>query len=455
MIKIFRTWISKILLLLNSTKNDGRSFLIYKSLLFSLLAQAGNLIIGLLLVPVTLGYLDSNRYGVWLTLISVISWVYLLDVGLGNGLRNKLTESIATNNITNAKGYIATTYFFLGLISLMILLILLPVSYFIDWNSFLNVKISDKNELLYSVLILILFYSFHFFLKLIGTIYMALQKPFVSQYLALAINTVNLFCILLIKIFYSPSLKPIAILLGGSQLLVYALFTIYSFLGPLKVYCPKWNLIRKEYIRPLFSMGFKFFIIQVSGVIMFTTSNIIISKFSEPSFVVEYNLANKYISTTNFMFAFILIPYWSAFTDAFARKEYSWIDSNVKKLLRLWIYTACFIVFMIFASPILYKLWVGDKVAISFSVTLFTGVFIIAMNASSIYNSLLNGIGKVNFNFILAIVQLIFFYPLILGFQFFINKITLSILSVMILNMVISTILLRIQYKKIRKSIYE
>ena len=446
---------SNIFIFIQNQKKDDRSFQIYKSLFFSLVAQFGNILISLLLVPITLGYLDKDRYGIWLTLISIISWVYLLDVGLGNGLRNKLTESIASNDTVQAKGYITTTYFFLGIFSIIMLIILLPSCYYINWNHFLNVKHVNKDELLYTVIILLSFFSFHFFLKLIGTVYLALQKPYVTQYLTLIINIVNLMVLFVIKSIYIQSLKPIAILLGASQLIVYSMFTIYSFKGPLKKFCPEWNLIKKQYVRPLFSMGIKFFVIQITGVIMFTSSNIIISKFSEPSYVVEYNLANKYLSVSNLIFAFILMPYWSAFTDAFARMDYPWIDNSLKKLNKLWLFTSFLIIIMIIISPFFYHIWLGDKTNITFVVTLFTGFYFMSMNSSSIYNSLLSGIGKINFNFILAIAQLILFYPLILGFQYFFNKITISILSTMILNMIISSVLLRNQYRIIRNKLRE
>lgn len=441
--------------LLSNLKKDARDHLIYKSLFFSLLAQGINILIGFLLVPVTLGYLNKDRYGIWLTLISVISWIYVLDVGLGNGLRNKLTESVADNDFIKAKGYISSTYFFLGIISILTLVIFLPVCFVVNWNSLLNISSISSEELLFTTIILVSFFSFHFLLKLIGTIYTALQKPYITQYLSLAINAINLILIICIKNYFSQSLLPIAIVLGISQLLVYLFYSIYSFYGPLKDFRPEVQLIRKEYFKPLFSMGIKFFIIQVSGVLMFTTSNIIISKFSAPSFVVEYNLANKYLSVSNILFGFILMPYWSAFTDAFSRKEYAWIDRSLSRLIKLWMYSNILIVFMVIISPFFYHIWLGDKIVISFMVTLFTGFYFISMNVSSIYNTLLNGMGIINYNFKLAIIQLLLFYPLIYLFQLLFDKITLSILSTMILNMMVSSILLKNQYNKIKKNFNE
>jgi len=52
-----------------------------------------------LLVPLTINYLDIEQYGIWMTLLSVMSWVAFFDIGLGNGLRNKLGKAIAENDL--------------------------------------------------------------------------------------------------------------------------------------------------------------------------------------------------------------------------------------------------------------------------------------------------------------------------------------------------------------------
>ena len=57
-----------------------------------------SVLINFLLVPLTLNYLNPTRYGIWLTLTSVINWVNVLDIGLGTGLRNKFAEALATND---------------------------------------------------------------------------------------------------------------------------------------------------------------------------------------------------------------------------------------------------------------------------------------------------------------------------------------------------------------------
>ena len=81
-----------------------------KNIIASLLVKMLSIIISLLLVPVTLNYLNSYEYGVWLTLSSILVWINYFDIGLGNGLRNRLTEALAIGDYEKGRIYISTTF---------------------------------------------------------------------------------------------------------------------------------------------------------------------------------------------------------------------------------------------------------------------------------------------------------------------------------------------------------
>ncbi|MFT0226507.1 hypothetical protein ACMSFO_02370 [Bacteroides thetaiotaomicron] len=51
--------------------------------------------ISLLSAPIMLHHVDKADYGVLMTLTSIVAWVGMMDIGLGNGLRNKIPEYLA------------------------------------------------------------------------------------------------------------------------------------------------------------------------------------------------------------------------------------------------------------------------------------------------------------------------------------------------------------------------
>ena len=98
-----------------------------------------SIILNLLLVPITLHYVDASTYGIWLTLSSVVGWISFFDIGLNNGLKNRLAESIANNDDNLGKTYVSTTYAMLTVIFIPLMVILLLIVPFLDWPTILNI----------------------------------------------------------------------------------------------------------------------------------------------------------------------------------------------------------------------------------------------------------------------------------------------------------------------------
>lgn len=90
--------------------------------------KGGTILISLILVPMTLSYLNPYEYGIWLTLSSTLAWIYTFDIGLGNGLRNKLTEALALNDLKLARIYVSTSFFSLLILVTAIYLFIVYIS---------------------------------------------------------------------------------------------------------------------------------------------------------------------------------------------------------------------------------------------------------------------------------------------------------------------------------------
>ena len=158
----------------------------------SFIFKAGSLIITFSLVPLSLKYLNNDQYGLWLTLISFINYFQFLDVGLGNGLRNKLTESLSGKKNIFSRKIVSSAYIFIAFICIFFAFLTILIVRKIDWITFFNTDISVSNDI--SVLIIVIFLSFfsQLFLKLIVNIYQAYQHHsileklnFCNQFLSL------------------------------------------------------------------------------------------------------------------------------------------------------------------------------------------------------------------------------------------------------------------------------
>lgn len=175
-------------------RGSERSIKTKKNILGMLFIKGGNIFIGFLLVPLTLGYVDSETYGLWITLSSMVAWIAFFDIGINNGLKNNLAKAIAEQDYNKAKTYISTTYAILCLIFIPLMVILLCVIPFIDWQSVLNIKSEHVDGLLSSISIIITYFCINFILNTINVVLLADQKPadasfrtFIQQIISLII----------------------------------------------------------------------------------------------------------------------------------------------------------------------------------------------------------------------------------------------------------------------------
>jgi O-antigen/teichoic acid export membrane protein len=101
----------------------------------SFVAKALNILISFLSVPLTIHYLGSERYGVWLTISSLLTWMAITDFGLsGNALVNVLAESSGNDDVETARQYASSAFWALTSISLISGLVAVIAFHWISWR---------------------------------------------------------------------------------------------------------------------------------------------------------------------------------------------------------------------------------------------------------------------------------------------------------------------------------
>src|ERR1700712_3937029 len=134
-------------------RGHERSVKAKKNIIKSVLLKGGSLIVSLILMPLTINYVNPTQYGIWLTLSSVIAWAAFFDIGMGNGLKNKLAAAIALGDTARARSYVTTTYFMLIIISVLMFVVFFFVNPLINWSGILGVKSSAYSNLTHLVLL--------------------------------------------------------------------------------------------------------------------------------------------------------------------------------------------------------------------------------------------------------------------------------------------------------------
>lgn len=439
---------NKINRLLRSDSN--RTGLIKKNILASFFIKGWVIAVQLMMVPLTLHCLGVYENGIWLTISSMLVWIDNLDAGLGNGLRNKLAEYIAKDDYENARRSVSSTLF-------MLVAFIVPVSLIINlwiWNadtySFFNVDphiVGNLNKILSCSAI---FVCSTFIFKFIGNFYMGLQMPAVNNLLGCLGQTLALIGTLVVYLSGSHSLLYIAIVNTVAPLLVYLISYPITFGRRYPHLSPSLKYVDIQSAVSLFKMGIKFFVLQISGVVLFMTTNILISRYYTPEMVTPYQIAYRYFSVLQLLFFIICVPYWSATTDAYNKKDFAWIKTSGRQLDRIIMGILFVAIVMVLASKPVYQLWVGDASIVSLGMTIMVAVYVMILTLSMRYSYIINGFGTLKMQLITTVVAAVCYIPLAIFFCRDSDNV-LYLLAIMSLVNLPGLIVNAVQYHKIIK----
>ena len=111
--------------------------------------------IGLFTTPAYIRYFHNNEImGVWFTILSVLAWILNCDMGIGNGLRNKLVGAMESSDPEDGKKYVSSAYIFSFAVAAIIIAVVVILSGIVNWNTIfnINVEILDKEILTTAVI---------------------------------------------------------------------------------------------------------------------------------------------------------------------------------------------------------------------------------------------------------------------------------------------------------------
>lgn len=365
-----------------------------KNVLYMVVYKGISILAGLLLVPITINYVDSENYGLWLTLSSMIAWMSFFDIGINNGLKNKLAEALARKDYKLGRKYVSTTYAILALIFIPLMLILLFIVPFIPWESLLNISSKYGNSLVVAICILVVYFCLNFILSTINVVMMADQQPADASLRSLVQQLVSLAIIYVLTLTTKGSLVNLCLALCASPLIVVLFFNFSLFRGKYAELAPSFNNIDFRVAPDLMKLGIQFFIIQVAGVIQWQMANFLIIRYFGAVSVTEYNIAYKYFSILTMGWGILNTPVWAAVTDAITKGDYVWIQNAINKFLKLFLLFTLVGILMLIVSPWVYKIWIGDKVNIVFLLSLSLLVYNVVIMFGGIFIAVVNGSGQ-------------------------------------------------------------
>ena len=305
----------------------------YSGILINVIAsfavKGGSLVVTTLTTPAYIHYFNDNVVlGVWYTILSVLQAILTLDIGIGNGLRNKLTVALTNKDEEEASKLISSAYAVILVFVCILALAAVFVFDYLPWNTMLGVEAAlvSGRVLAQSMKIVFCGVMLQLALKLINSVLYAMQKSALNNFLQLLSSV-----LILLYVGFAPSRGQEQNLLTMAAFNVLAVnlpllcATVAVFCGKLKSSRPRIPAIRLDHAKAVMGSGLKFFYLQIAFMFISLLNEQLISNLCGPEYAVNYQVYQKVFGLVTGMLSLALLPIWSSVTKAQAEKNYPWI----------------------------------------------------------------------------------------------------------------------------------
>lgn len=401
-----------------------------KQVVLSYLLKGASVIVSLLYIPLMLSYLTKSQFGLWVAITSVLQWIRLFDVGIGNGLRHQLATALAFNDNDKSAQLISTAYFVLGGIFCGIWLIFMAINGYIPWQDVLNV--SDTNPILLRDIMYVAATAliFTFIFDLVKIIYAAHGNSAAGNIIQLCGSLLSLIGIWLLTLFSKPEqLFPAVLIVAGAPLLVYIFTTIYTYWFKYPEVRPSRKKFDFSGSRDLFGLSAKFFVVQITSTILYTSLPFIITRFYGTEAVAEFHVARSIFNLPAMVIGLFTAPLVPLITREYAKLNFNWIHGAFKKAMLLALGVSAGTGLLILISPWVYELWLGDKISVSYQLSVYVGIYAIVNVLVNPLSSFINAIGKIDILVWLSPIGIVMFIGGCFLFDPWFNNVSAIILA--------------------------
>lgn len=386
---------------------EGRSKERYRRALLTSLASGLSRLIsisaGLISVPLTLRYLGTERYGLWMTISAVIAFLGFSDLGINNGLLNGIAKAHGRDDRQLARQYVSSAFFLLIAIALFLGAVLAVTYPWIPWASFFRVHSAlARAEAGPAVAVFAGCFLLNIPASIVSRVQSGYQEGFIAN-LWLSLGSALYLLSLLLVIHFHGSLALLVLAMAGAPILALLLNGAVQFGIQRPWLFPAWRYVKSGVSKNLVHLGGLFFVLQLSGAIGYSSDNIVLARIMGPEAVAQYSVPCRLFSLVAIACSFLVTPLWPAYGEALERHDHPWIR---RTLLRSLIFVTGLSVVLssalvVFGSRII-RLWVGPSIHPSALLLAGLGVSSVLYAVASTIGMFMNGLSIVRLQLIIS-----------------------------------------------------
>jgi len=357
-------------------------------------------------VPLTIGYLGVERYGLWMTISAVVAMLGFADFGLGNGLLNVLSHAHGRDERGTARAYVSSAFFMLSAIGLAVLLTLAVVYPLVPWPRFFNVSTAlAAREAGPAVAVVIACFAVALPLGVVDRIQIGYQDGFINNLWSCAGSLLGLI-LLVVAVVHRASLPWLVLAVSGAPALV-AIGNGAILFGLQRPWLrPRLADATWKALRTVSALGIYFFVLQLAVVIAYASDNLVVARVLGAAAVAQYAVPYRLFAIPSIMLTTLLGPLWPAYGEAVARGDSQWVRRTLFRSIK-WsvLFSSAASVLLIFFGRWIIFWWAGPQIRPSTMLLVGLGVWTTLGTLGQTIAAFLNGINVLRFQAVTGILM--------------------------------------------------
>ncbi|MGL5624800.1 lipopolysaccharide biosynthesis protein, partial [Cetobacterium sp.] len=245
-----------------------------------------------------------------------------------------------------------------------------------------------NDELNKIIFINIGFVCINFVFSLCNNIFLGSQKSYLSSVNNVLSQILNFIFLLLLFKIKENSIVLLSFSYGLGISISHIILTIYYFYKNKELLFNIKDIVLAK-AKNIFGVGLKIFLVQIAGLVIFSTDNFIITKYTGIENVAVYNVVNKLFGIPTLILTLITAPIWPAVTKAFYEGNRIWIKDTLKKLEKLFLLLVLMVIILISIAKPFIKIWTLNEIEASYSLIIVCGIATLLTCFSNIYSTLI------------------------------------------------------------------
>lgn len=347
-------------------------------------------------IPLTLNYLGTERFGLWVAISAANALLDFADLGISNGLMNAVAGASASEDRPALKIAVSSAFFILLGMGLLVVAISFGISPFVRWGVlFPKAQPALLKEAISASGVFAACFALNLPLGIVRRVQLGFQEGFLSN-LWQGVASILSLLTLLLAIHLKAELPVLVFCLVGAPLAALALNWIHEFVIIRPWLFPNWTSFQWETGRRLVKSGLLFVSLQLSIIVFTTADPIIAASCLGLAATAGFAVAQRLFSFIYALQAMWIVPLWPAYGEAWARGDRVWVRRTLKRsvLFAAGSSLATVLLLVLFRWQI-FPLWLHRDWAPNLQLSLALGISVVVLSVAACISMFLNGLGAI------------------------------------------------------------